>query len=152
MMFVGSAICDLVAFVVFVFCGFGLFGGDAVVYDFSGTKLHFVLCLVAFGCNCYVDLIFKTFQFFCFFFNNVSIIMFWLIQIPDDVKIIIMSYLRKSINGSLKDELHNFKFLTFENLVRRQLRSEKRLCVDGSIVVSEETKNRIRIMSSLRCE
>ena len=78
--------------------------------------------------------------------------MFWLIQIPDDVKIIIMSYLRKSINGSLKDELHNFKFLTFENLVRRQLRSEKRLCVDGSIVVSEETKNRIRIMSSLRCE
>ena len=77
--------------------------------------------------------------------------MYWLVKIPDDVKNIIMSYLRKSIKEELKNELFEFKFFTFKNVIQRQLRLEELLGGGIDKTVSEETKNRIRIMTSLRC-
>ena len=77
--------------------------------------------------------------------------MFWLVRIPNDVKNIIISYLRKTIKEELKNELHEFKFFTFKNIIRRQLRLETLL--NGTEVnITEDTKNRIRIMTSLRCQ
>ena len=77
--------------------------------------------------------------------------MFWLVKIPNDVKNIIISYLRKTIKEELKNELHEFKFFTFKNIIRRQLRLETLL--NGTEAnITEDTKNRIRIMTSLRCQ
>ena len=77
--------------------------------------------------------------------------MFWLVKIPNDVKNIIISYLRKTIKEELKNELHEFKFFTFKNIIRRQLRLETLL--NGTEAnITEDTKNIIRIMTSLRCQ
>lgn len=72
--------------------------------------------------------------------------MFGFIKIPDDVKLIILSYLRKSIKEELKKELTSFTFITFKNLVRKQIHLEELL---WGGYMSDETKTRIRIMSSL---
>lgn len=78
--------------------------------------------------------------------------MYWLVKLPNDVKYIIMTYLRKSIKEELKNELFEFNFFTFKNLIQRQIRLEQLLTGDRSKSISEETKNRIRIMTSLRCD